>query len=179
MVRRFARPYARAIVDIAGSADKANTVRVELAKFEQARKGATDLQEMYANPGIGLDSKLKVTHTIASRLGLGQMAGKVLEVLIQNRRMNDLGAIVDALAHYVNQELDIAVAEVKAAQKLSEQEVADLRRTLETKTGKRVEVRVSEDPSLLGGFVVRIGSEIWDASVAGKINRFRESLTSP
>ena len=30
---------------------------------------------------------------------------------------------------------------------------------------------------LLGGFVVQIGSEIWDASVAGKINKFRESLT--
>jgi F-type H+-transporting ATPase subunit delta len=68
------------------------------------------------------------------------------------------------------------VATVRSAQKLSEQEVGDLRKTLEKKTGKRVEVRVTEDPSLLGGFVVRIGSEIWDASVAGKINRFRESL---
>jgi F0F1-type ATP synthase delta subunit len=36
---------------------------------------------------------------------------------------------------------------------------------------------VRTDPKLLGGFVVRIGSEIWDASVVGKINKFRESLS--
>jgi F-type H+-transporting ATPase subunit delta len=177
VIRRFARPYARAIIDIAGSAEKANTVRVELARFEQVRKSAADLQELYANPGIGIDSKLKITASIASKLTLGQTTGKVLEVLIANRRINDLGAIVEALAQYINESLDIIVADVRAAQKLSEQEVADLRKTLETKTGKRVEVRVSENPDLLGGFVVRIGSEIWDASVAGKINKFRESLT--
>ena len=177
VVRRFARPYARAIIDVAGSAEKANTVRVELARFEQVRKSAADLQELYSNPGVGMDSKLKITASIASKLSLGQTTGKVLEVLIANRRINDLGAIVEALAQYINESLDIVVADVRAAQKLSEQEVADLRKTLETKTGKRVEVRVSENPDLLGGFVVRIGSEIWDASVAGKITKFRESLT--
>jgi uncharacterized membrane protein required for colicin V production len=43
--------------------------------------------------------------------------------------------------------------------------------------GKRVEVRVTTDPALLGGFVARIGSEVYDASVSGKIHKFRESLT--
>ncbi|MGZ8866968.1 MAG: ATP synthase F1 subunit delta [Thermoanaerobaculia bacterium] len=177
MARRFARPYARAILDVAGSAEKANTVRAELDRFEQVRASATDLQDLYANPGIDAESKRKVTHAIASRLALGQTTGRVLEILIQNHRINNLSAIVESLAQYINEELGIAVANVRAAQKLSEQEVADLRKTLEKKTGKRVEMRVAEDRSLLGGFVVRIGSEIWDASVAGKINRFRESLT--
>ena len=177
MVRRFARPYARAILDVAGSPEKANTIRAELERFEQVRRSAPDLQELYANPGISVDAKLKVTNALASRISVGQMTGKVLEVLIGNRRINDLGAIVEALAHYVNEQLGVEVAEVRSAGKLSEQEIADLRRTLEKKTGSRIEVRATEDPSLLGGFVVKIGSEIWDASVAGKINRFRESLT--
>lgn len=177
MVRRFARPYARAILDVAGSPEKANTIRAELERFEQARRSSAELQELYANPGINIDVKLKVTATMASRLTLGQTTGKVLEVLVQNRRINDLGAIAEALAHYVNDELGIVVADVRAAQKLTEQEIADLRKTLEKKTGSRVEVRPAEDPSLLGGFVVKIGSEIWDASVVGKINKFRESLT--
>lgn len=177
MVRRFARPYARAIVDVAGSADKANTVRAELAKFEQAVRESHELRDVYGNPGIDDEAKLKVTHAIANRLGLGQLTGKVLEILVRNGRIADVASVVDALAQYINEELGIAIAEVRSAAKLNEQEVADLRKTLEKKTGKRVEVRTTEDPSLLGGFVVRIGSEIWDASVAGKITRFRESLT--
>ena len=176
MIRRFARPYAHAIIDVAGSAERANTVRVELDKFDQARRESVELQDLYANPGIDLEAKLAITHKIASKLRLSDLTGKVLEILIRNHRMNDLPAIVDALATMINNQLNIAVAEVRSAKKLSEQEVQELRKTLERKFGKRVEVRVETDPSLLGGFVAKVGSEIFDASVAGKIHRFREQL---
>ena len=176
MIRRFARPYARAIMDVAASAQRANTIRAELDKFDQARRESVELQDVYANPGIENDAKFKITHSIASKLGLSDLTGKVLEILIQNHRINDLGSIVDALTSMINEELNVAVAEVRSAHKLSEQEVAQLRKTLEQKFGKRVEVHLDTDPSLLGGFVAKVGSEIFDASVAGKIAKFREQL---
>ena len=46
MIRRFARPYARAIMDVAGSPEKAATLRDELTQFEQVRKSSSDLQLM-------------------------------------------------------------------------------------------------------------------------------------
>ncbi len=176
MIRRFARPYAKAALDVAASPQRANTVRAELEKFEQTRKESSDLQDLYANPGIDLDVKFKVTHAIASRLGLSDLTGKVLEVLIRNHRINQLQAIVDALTSMVNEQLNVAVVDVRSAHKLTEQEMAQLRKTLEEKVGKRVEVHVQTDPALIGGFVARIGSEVYDASVAGKIHKFRESL---
>ena len=179
MIRRFARPYARAIMDVAESPQRANTVRAELQRFEQARRESTELQDVFANPGIELDAKFKIAHTIASRLGLSELAGKVLEVLIRNHRINDLEPVVEALASMINEELNIAVVDVRSAKELSEQELAQLRKTLEQKIGKRVEVRLEVDRNLIGGFVARIGSEILDASVVGKIHKFRESLTWP
>ena len=176
MIRRFARPYAKAILDVAQSPQRANTVRVELEKFEQIRHQAADLQELYANPAIDLDAKFKVTHAIASRMGLSELTGKALEVLIRNHRINQLDAVVAGLAQMVNEQLNIAVVEVRSAHKLTEQELAQLRKTLEAKVGKRVEVHLETDSSLIGGFVARIGSEVYDASVAGKIHKFRESL---
>jgi F0F1-type ATP synthase delta subunit len=65
MIRRFARPYARAIMDVAGSPEKAAALRDELTQFEAVRKSSNDLQLMYANPGIDHDSKTKVTAAIA------------------------------------------------------------------------------------------------------------------
>lgn len=177
MIRRFARPYARAIADVAGSPQKANDVRKELELFEAARKSAADLQQMYADPGIAFDVKLAVTQKIAARLGLSAMTIKVLEVLIRNQRINDTGAIAAAVAAYVNQALGIVVAEVRTAHKLDQTETAELQKTLQDKFQKGVELRLSVDPSLLGGFVARVGSEIYDASVHGKIEKFRESLT--
>jgi F-type H+-transporting ATPase subunit delta len=177
IVRKFARPYARAILDVTGSPEKANEVRKELTSFEAARSGANDLRDLYANPGLDVDTKISITNQVAKRLGLSEMAVKVLEVLIRNHRINDLGAIVSALTFYINEALDVVVAEVRSAHQLSESEVADLKKGLEKKVGKRVEVQLTTDESLIGGFVAQIGSEIYDASVVGKINKFRSTLT--
>ncbi|MBV8517781.1 MAG: ATP synthase F1 subunit delta [Acidobacteria bacterium] len=176
MIRRFARPYARAIVDAAGSAAKANEVRGELMRFAKALETSSDLREFYANPGIELDAKLAVTKQLASKMKLSDLAAKSLEVFVRFHRINGVGAIVAALAEYVNRDLGIAVAEVRSAKSLSPEELEQLADTLSKRTGKRVELDVKTDPSLLGGFVAQIGSEIWDASVAGKINKFRETL---
>ena len=176
MIRRFARPYARAIMDIAQSPQKAAEVRDELQRFDASLAPSRDLQELYANPGIDFDTKLAVTRKIATRLEISDLGVKVLEVLIRNHRINQLGAMIEGLTTYINEALDITVAEVRTAHRLSDAEATELRSTLERKAGKRVEVRLTVDPTLLGGFVARIGSEIWDASVAGKIHKFRDSL---
>ena len=176
MIRRFARPYARAIMDVVGSTDKANALRMELARFDVARKSAGDLQEMYANPGIEHETKWKVTQAISKRLDLSAMALKVIDVLIRNHRINDLDSIVEAVAEMVRQATGAVAVEVRAAHRLSDAELSELRKALEKKVGRKVELSVTTDPELIGGFVARIGSEVYDASVVGKIEKFRESI---
>jgi F-type H+-transporting ATPase subunit delta len=177
VIRRFARPYARAIIDAAGSAQKANEIRGELMRFEAAMSGSAELRELYLNPAIDLETKIKITDALARKAKLSDLAVKVLEVLVRNHRINDLAAILSALTAYVNQQLGVAVAEVRSARNLTPDEIAQLADTLSKKVGKKVELDIRTDPKLLGGFVARIGSEIWDASVVGKINKFRESLS--
>ncbi|HEX7677446.1 MAG TPA: ATP synthase F1 subunit delta [Thermoanaerobaculia bacterium] len=176
MIRRFARPYARAAMEVAQSPEKAALLRDELTTFEQVRKSSTDLQEMYANPGIDFDSKNKVTGAIAKRLGLSDLAVRLLDVLIRNRRINDLNDIIAGLATMIREATGTVAAEVRSASKLSSKEEADLRAMLERKVGANVDVDITVDASLIGGFVAKIGSEVYDASVSGKIEKFRESL---
>ena len=176
MIRRFARPYARAVMEVAQSPEKAATLSDELTTFEQVRKSSTDLQELYANPGIDFDSKNKVTGAIAKRLGLSELAVRLLDVLIRNRRINDLSDIIAGLATMIREATGTVAAEVRSASKLSSKEEADLRAMLERKVGAKVDVDITVDASLIGGFVAKIGSEVYDASVSGKIEKFRESL---
>jgi len=176
MIRRFARPYARAIMDVAGSPQNANALRGELMRFDAALRTSEELRAFYANPAIDLDTRLKVTQRLVSKMKLGDMAGKVAEVLVRNHRINDLAAILEAVSAYVNKAMGVAVAEVRSAKSLSPEEMDRLAAVLSKKVGKSVELDVRTDPKLLGGIIVKIGSEIWDASVVGKINKFRESL---
>lgn len=177
MIRRFARPYARAIMDVAGSPAKANELRGELMRFADALRSSSELREFYANPAIDEQAKIAVTKRLASKMKASELAGRTLEVLVSHHRINDIDGIVAALTAYVNKALGVAVAEVRSAKNLGPDEIRDLADTLSKKVGKKVELDIRTDPKLLGGFVVKIGSEIWDASVQGKINKFRESLT--
>jgi F-type H+-transporting ATPase subunit delta len=177
MIRSFARPYARAIIDAAGSAQKANELRGELLRFAVALRGSNELCELYANPAIDQGRKLEITAQLARKMKASDLAAKTLEVLVRNHRINDLDAILEALASYVNAALGVAIAEVRTAKSLAPDEIEQLASTLSKKVGKKVELDIRTDQKLLGGFVVKIGSEIWDASVIGKINKFRESLS--
>jgi len=176
MIRRFARPYARAIMDVVGSPEKATALRTELTRFDAVRKSSTELQELYANPGIEYAQKSKITQTIAQRLELSELAVKVLDVLTRNRRMNGLTSVIEALAEMIRAATDTVAADVRSAKPLNDQEQAELRRTLEKKAGRKVELTIKTDTELIGGLVAKIGSEVFDASVLGKIDKFRESL---
>jgi F-type H+-transporting ATPase subunit delta len=104
------------------------------------------------------------------------MSVRVLDVLIGNGRINELESVIEALAEMVRQATGTVAARVRSAHPLEAREVEALRRALERKAGKKVELEVTTDPALIGGFVARIGSEVYDASVVGKISKFRESL---
>ena len=176
MIRRFARPYARAIMDVAGTPQAASALRGELLGFAGSLRNSSELRELFANPAVDLATKQNVAKSIGSKLKLGDLAKKVVEVLVINHRINDLGAILDAVGAYVNAALGVAVAEVRSAKSLSPDEMQRLADVLSRKVGKSVQLDVRTDPKLLGGIIVKIGSEIWDASVSGKIHKFRESL---
>ena len=177
MVRRFARPYAKALVEVAGSPEKANALRGELMLFESAVRKTPELRVLYANPGIDQQTKLDITKSLAAKMKLSELATRAAEVLVRFNRMTDVGPILEALASYVNEALGIARVQVRSAKTLSPDEMTQLAATLGKKVGKKVELDVTTDASLLGGFVARIGSEVWDASVSGKITKFRESLS--
>lgn len=171
MIRRFARPYARAFMDVAGSPQQAQVLLDELRRFETARKSSADLAQLLANPGVPTETKLRVTTEIGRRLSLSPMAAKILEVLVRNQRVNQTGAILDAWRELINNTLGIAVAKVRAAYELNNDEQARLRTALEKKVGRKIELELSTDPTLLSGFVATVGSSVYDASLLGQIHR--------
>lgn len=177
MIRSFARPYARAILDVAGSTDDAASLLAEIATFGDALATSEDLRGVFATPGIELERKESLVREIASRLGLSDLALRTLIVLTRNRRINDVGAILDALTALINEKRGIVIAEVVAAEELDEAGKSRLAKALSKRFGREVELRLSTDPTLLGGFVAKLESEVYDASVRGRMTRMRESVS--
>lgn len=175
MIRRFARPYARAISEII-PADEARKVFDELTRFEKARRKSTDLQEMLDHPGIDANRKNAVIDQIGAKLGISLMGLRILKVLTGNHRINALGAVLEAWRELINKVEGVAVAEVRVAHTLNDIEKQQLRKALESRFGKKVDLELTVDAALLAGFVAKVGSEVYDASVTGRIEKLRQSM---
>lgn len=176
MIRSYARPYAKAILEVVESPAQSRSIHQELSRFESVRRDSQPLKESMENPAVGMDARIGIIGEVGRRLELSALAVRILEVLTRNHRINQLGSILEALGQMINDEAGVSVAKVRAAHQLDQAQRSELQAALEKRFGKKIELEVSTDPELLGGFVAQIGSEIYDASVRGRIENLRESL---
>lgn len=173
MIRRFARPYAQAIMEVVGTPEAARALHAELARFETARAGSAELATLFENPGVEVATKKSIAAAIAGKIGVGDLAVRTIGVLVANDRINDLASILEAVEAMIHEATNTVVAKVRAAHQLGEDERSSLARALEARLGRRVQLHVTVDPSLLGGFVAEVGSEVYDASVLARIQKIR------
>jgi F-type H+-transporting ATPase subunit delta len=176
MIRRFARPYAKAVMEAAKTTDAARALHDELARFEKARAGSTELSTLFENPSVDAKVKKSIAAAIGAKLQIGELGLRVLDVFVNNDRINDLGAILEALSAMINEATNTVVARVRAAHQLGEDEKAELKKALEARLGQRVQLELAVDTALLGGFVAEVGSEVYDASVLARIQKIRTAI---
>ena len=86
--------------------------------------------------------------------------------------------MVDRFRELVRRQRGIALAEVRTALPLSDDERTAIAERLRALTGDRIEMNEMVDESLIGGIVVRIGDQLYDASVRSRLERLRARLTA-
>jgi F-type H+-transporting ATPase subunit delta len=74
--------------------------------------------------------------------------------------------------------MGFAEAEITSARPLGDSERRALEAEVEKLIGKKVRARYTQDPAVLGGAIVKVGSTIYDGSIKGQLERIKEALTS-
>jgi F-type H+-transporting ATPase subunit delta len=168
-----ARRYARAIFEIAAEDNQIERWSNDLEVIRGLLEEPT-LQAFFANPAVPTDQKMRM---LDSSLTQVEPKGRnFVNVLVENGRVSAIGDIVDAFNAEVNRLRGIVHARVTTAVRLNDAEEADVVHGLERLTGGHVVVSSDVDPSILGGFVARIGDRLIDASVVGRLAALRKTL---
>jgi F-type H+-transporting ATPase subunit delta len=175
-MRRIARPYAQALLSVAGSVEEAAKVRDQLAGFAAMLAGDTRLQAFFANPGLPVDAKRRALDKIAERLALLPLSRRLLQSLVARHRVGRLDEVVTGIGEAIQARQGVAVAAVTTAEPLADDERQQLRAVLEGKVGKKLELRESVDPALLAGFVAQVDSQLFDGSLRGQLDRLAKEL---
>jgi F-type H+-transporting ATPase subunit delta len=109
-------------------------------------------------------------------MGLDALTTKFLGVLAEARRLSQLPAAIRAFETLLSQHKGESRAEITSAHALSDEQVAALQKNLKTRVGRDVAVDTKVDPSILGGLVVKIGSQMIDSSIRTRLNTLAQAM---
>ena len=178
MIARVARPYAEALLRAARTTESALATRQELGRFAELLAGNPALGRAFASPGVALDAKRRVFDQVAAGAAVGPLAKSFLALLLANHRLARLPEMLEAFDSLLNRRLGVVEAEVTTAEPLAGEQSGRLAAALGKLVGAQVKLRLRVDPALVGGFVARVESARFDASVRGQLDRLARRLAA-
>ncbi len=168
--------YATALFELAREGKAIEAVSKSLSALKAVLSESADLRAMTSNPLLGRDAAAKAVAGLAKAMKLDGLTTKFLGVLAGNRRLAELGKVIasyDALAADHRGE---ATADVISAHPLDKAQISALTAKLKAKVGRDVAVKLTIDPSILGGLVVKIGSQMIDSSIQTRLNTLATAM---
>lgn len=172
----FTRPYVDALFEVAGSADAVEALLPSLDAVAEALEGSEELRVFATNPAIGRNEKRALVAALAARAGAPDVAARLLRALLDRGRFLALASVLEAIRSRLDEARGVVEATLLSVAPLGEDAERGIREALEARTRTRVRLRTELDPSLLSGFVVRLGSEVFDASLSRRLARARKAL---
>ena len=169
------RRYAKALLDVAERAGAAEAVRADVAEVQRWLAAAPAFQVFAACDRLGSrNARAAALRELAQAAGLGPAMTEFLVRVEAVQELERLGAILAEFERQWQDRAGVVRAEIVSARPLTAAQKAELARRFGT--GRELEISYKEDPGILGGFVARIGEQIHDYSVSGRLARLRRRL---
>ena len=176
LLNTITTPYAEAFLQVASSKKEVDKVVAQAKDILVIWNENSQFRDAMASPVLEVESKKAVLEKIFS--------GKVtpsflnlLKLLADRQRIGVLNSVLERLLELYREQRNIALATVTSASTLNEDQQADLLKKIQSIAGTdNLELNLDVDSSLIGGFVVSVGSKVIDASLAGQVRRLGLSL---
>ena len=172
----IAKRYAKALFNLAVEGGWIGQYGREIQDFVHLLNENPQLADAVQNPLYPQATRKGVYDAVADKVGVSPIVRSFMNLLIEKKRVQHLGEIVEYYQKLVDENANIARAQLRAASPLDEEAVQAIAETLEKMTGKKVVVEFQEDPALIGGVVAQIGDLVLDGSVRRQLLNFKESL---
>jgi F-type H+-transporting ATPase subunit delta len=171
--------YARAFAGVAEAARlDVSAAQQQLRDFADALETSSELREFLANPSVEMATKLKVLDALAERIQMFPQVRNFIAVILEHQRLAELNEILNEFDEVVDENSGAVEARVTSAHPMNQQDRNQMETQIEKLAGARVRATYSEDPSLLGGAVVEIGSTVYDGSIRAQLQQLKQRLVN-
>ena len=168
--------YASALFDLAREQNLVSAVEGDLENLGQAIRESADLAGLIRNPQVSREAAARAMAGVAGVLGSSDLTKNFLGVLADNRRLAALPDVIRAFATIAAAHRGEVTAEVTSAHPLDDSQLAALAAKLKERDGRDVKLKTQVDPEILGGLIVKIGSQMIDSSIRTRLNSLAQAM---
>jgi len=165
--------YATALFDLANEAGALDSIEAELNALKAMIGASPDFRNFLKSPVYGQADQMSAITALADKAGLGVLTANFLKLVAANRRLFALEDMIRAFTELAANARGEVKAEAVSAAPLSDEQEKALRHEIEAMVGKAVNLETRVDSELLGGLIVKVGSQMIDASLKTKLNRLK------
>ncbi|XP_008553694.1 ATP synthase subunit O, mitochondrial isoform X2 [Microplitis demolitor] len=172
--------YATALFSAASKQSSLDAVEKDLLKFQGMLKTDTKLVDFVKDPSIKRKLKADAFKLIGTKLNLSPASGNLLALMAENGRLGLLNQVINAFKLIMAANRGEVVCEVTTSKPLDAEHKAKLEAALKlflTK-GQTLLLTTKVDPAILGGMVVSIGDKYVDMSIASKVKKYSDIITT-
>ena len=167
--------YARSILELANEKQQAEEFGQELAVIGDLLRQNPSFAAFLADPGVAESER----SAALDRLFRGRVSPLVMNlmgVLNARGRLNLLGAVTEAYADLLDEQLGNVEVDVTVARKLDTAQLEEVRQRVSQALGKNAVVHQYVDEEIIGGLVLRVEDRLIDASVKSQLEVLRERM---
>ena len=168
--------YAKAILELSSETNAVDQVAADMERIVEAGNDTGDFQVFLNSPVIKTDKKISILKVLFSEFT--DLTMSFIELITKNKREYLLTEIASAFVNLLKKQNGIVPISLTSAVKLEKQTLNQILEKLKSHVDGEFEVTEEVDPSLIGGFVVRMEDKQIDASIASQLNRMKIELAN-
>jgi F-type H+-transporting ATPase subunit delta len=163
-------------VQLAEEKKTVDKTKADFAAFTSAVDSLPALQKLFASPVFTPENKKAVIKELAGKLGMQPTTQRFVEHLAETGRIRYVKDVYEAFQEILAERTNRAMAKLTTAASINSAELADIKKKLETLTGKQVDIDAQVDATLIGGAKAQIGSTVYDGTIKNQLNKMRNQL---
>ena len=175
-ITKAANRYAKSLLDLSIEQNKVEEVFEDMSNLAKTIEGSRDLRVMLNSPVIKPDAKAKVLTQIFSG-NVGEMTAKFIALITNKGREALLGGIAHAFLFQYKAFKNISQAEVISSAPLDAETKAKVEELLQKLAPGLSDLKETINPDLIGGYILKVGDQMIDASVSTQLRELRREFT--
>ena len=172
---RLSSRYAKSLLELCQERNELDVVLNDMKSILDSTKESKELNLLLASPVVSGDKKQHVLNAIFKTWS--NTTSSFVQLIVMKGREKELVSIASSFVDQVNRMRGVHHAEVISAVVLDKTSKEAVLKMAEKMAGGQIILNERVDPSLIGGFILRVNGQEYNASVTGKLNKIKKDFS--